>query len=421
LKLCDFGFARTIPARGGNLTEYVATRWYRAPELLLGGFEYGKAIDMWAIGCIMGEIIDGQPLFPGESEIDQLYLIQKALGPLTPTQQEIFQKNQRFLGLKFPEIFKLESLEKRYMKVDNKALDFMYRLLKMEPGDRMTASEALQHPYLNDNYERPQTTTSITRTDSAKTKGKYPGNVGISKNKKAYLISNPTDAKKRTKEDQSLSPAPINSKEPQFSIYNENSKNNKSTTNKDSLSIKFRASPFNVDIPELKPDLKLDRQKSKEAIRHPDYHGEYKPIRKKKSALEENQMFNINEENDVKVSPRTKPLSIKKKATKFLYPQEVPYENYQLKNLRSGIFNRVLIKPPPEVHVDAEELSNHQSARQLPNIYGYHPETKRGDKNKHKEEDPDLGGGPQFLVSFQQDDQVYSRQPKPYNYEYKQK
>jgi cyclin-dependent kinase-like len=57
------------------LTDYVATRWYRSPELLLGCNNYGKAIDIWAIACIMGELVDGQPLFPGENEIDQLFLI----------------------------------------------------------------------------------------------------------------------------------------------------------------------------------------------------------------------------------------------------------------------------------------------------------------------------------------------------------
>ena len=83
LKLCDFGFARTIPNKVGALTDYVATRWYRAPELLIGTGEYGKEVDVWAIGCIMGELVDGQPVFPGESEVDQIYVTQKVLGPLT--------------------------------------------------------------------------------------------------------------------------------------------------------------------------------------------------------------------------------------------------------------------------------------------------------------------------------------------------
>jgi cyclin-dependent kinase-like len=81
LKLCDFGFARMLPQKGGNLTDYVATRWYRAPELLLGLNDYGKGVDLWAVGCILGELTDGQPLFPGESEIDQLYVIQKVCKP----------------------------------------------------------------------------------------------------------------------------------------------------------------------------------------------------------------------------------------------------------------------------------------------------------------------------------------------------
>ena len=103
LKICDFGFARTVSHPGQQLTDYVATRWYRAPELLLGSTKYEKSVDIWAIGCIMGELIDGQPLFPGESEIDQLYIIQKVMGPLTPQQMNMFLRNPRFLGLRFPD------------------------------------------------------------------------------------------------------------------------------------------------------------------------------------------------------------------------------------------------------------------------------------------------------------------------------
>lgn len=84
LKICDFGFARVLNAKpsAAGLTDYVATRWYRAPELLLSN-NYGKEVDIWAAGCIMGEITDGEALFPGESEIDQLFCIQKILGRLT--------------------------------------------------------------------------------------------------------------------------------------------------------------------------------------------------------------------------------------------------------------------------------------------------------------------------------------------------
>uniref|UniRef100_A0A3P8V8M2 mitogen-activated protein kinase n=1 Tax=Cynoglossus semilaevis TaxID=244447 RepID=A0A3P8V8M2_CYNSE len=98
LKLCDFGFARNLSeGTDANYTEYVATRWYRSPELLA---PYGKAVDMWSVGCILGELSDGQPLFPGESEIDQLFTIQKVLGPLPPEQMKLFYNNPRFHGLR---------------------------------------------------------------------------------------------------------------------------------------------------------------------------------------------------------------------------------------------------------------------------------------------------------------------------------
>lgn len=103
LKICDFGFARPLKKSAGEeeMTDYVATRWYRPPELLVGAV-YSKEIDIWAVGCIMGELIDGNPMFPGENELDQLFLIQKTLGRLTPDHEETFLKNPRFLGMKFP-------------------------------------------------------------------------------------------------------------------------------------------------------------------------------------------------------------------------------------------------------------------------------------------------------------------------------
>ncbi|XP_024595104.1 cyclin-dependent kinase-like 5 [Neophocaena asiaeorientalis asiaeorientalis] len=120
LKLCDFGFARNLSeGNNANYTEYVATRWYRSPELLLGA-PYGKSVDMWSVGCILGELSDGQPLFPGESEIDQLFTIQKVLGPLPPEQMKLFYSNPRFHGLR--------------------------NLLKLDPADRYLTEQCLNHP-----------------------------------------------------------------------------------------------------------------------------------------------------------------------------------------------------------------------------------------------------------------------------------
>ena len=70
VKMCDFGFARILPKAHEEITDYVATRWYRSPELLISDPNYGKSADIWAIACILGELTDGQPLFPGDNEID---------------------------------------------------------------------------------------------------------------------------------------------------------------------------------------------------------------------------------------------------------------------------------------------------------------------------------------------------------------
>jgi cyclin-dependent kinase-like len=148
LKLCDFGFARVISRNNEELTDYVATRWYRAPELLLGSANYSFGVDMWAIGCILGEVSNGQPLFPGDSEVDQLYIIQKVLGPLTAEHQEMFMLNPRFAGLKFPDMSKPETLQKKYVGVLSKrALNIMKWLLGMAPSDRPSAEQCLQHNY----------------------------------------------------------------------------------------------------------------------------------------------------------------------------------------------------------------------------------------------------------------------------------
>lgn len=85
IKLCDFGFARFTNSVNESCTDYVATRWYRAPELLVGDARYGKAVDVWAVGCLYAELITGDALFPGESDVDQLYRITKVLGKFLPS------------------------------------------------------------------------------------------------------------------------------------------------------------------------------------------------------------------------------------------------------------------------------------------------------------------------------------------------
>lgn len=103
---------------------------------------------MWAIGCILGEVSDGKPLFPGDSEVDQLFIIQKTLGPLTNEFLDMFSINPRFSGLKFPDMSRPETLQKKYVgKLSKRSLNIMKLLLMMEPKERPTAEDCLQHPY----------------------------------------------------------------------------------------------------------------------------------------------------------------------------------------------------------------------------------------------------------------------------------
>ncbi|XP_067850651.1 cyclin-dependent kinase-like 2 isoform X2 [Heptranchias perlo] len=147
VKLCDFGFARTLAAPGEIYTDYVATRWYRAPELLVGDTKYGKSVDVWAVGCLVTEMLTGEPLFPGDSDIDQLYQIIKCFGNLTPRHQGLFYKNPLFAGLHLPEIKEIELLQNRYPKIPFLALDLVKKCLQIDPDKRPSCAELLEHDY----------------------------------------------------------------------------------------------------------------------------------------------------------------------------------------------------------------------------------------------------------------------------------
>lgn len=146
LKLCDFGFARTLGGPGARYTDYVSTRWYRCPELLIGDTAYGKPVDLWALGCLMAEISNGMPLFPGDSDVDQLFQIMKVGGPLSPRALEQLRRNPLFNGVKVPDVPHPEPLEKRLPTLDPQAVDVIRQCLRYDPAARATAAELLRHP-----------------------------------------------------------------------------------------------------------------------------------------------------------------------------------------------------------------------------------------------------------------------------------
>ncbi|KAM6899558.1 mitogen-activated protein kinase 15 [Xenentodon cancila] len=154
VKLCDFGLARSlnqIQEDSGNpaLTEYVATRWYRAPEILLGSIRYTKGVDMWSLGCILGEMLVGKALFPGTSTINQIEKIMSAIPH--PSPEDILAVKSEYGSsviqkmLLKPQV-PLEDLLQPAVPPD--ALDLMKGLLVFNPEKRLTAEQALQHPYV---------------------------------------------------------------------------------------------------------------------------------------------------------------------------------------------------------------------------------------------------------------------------------
>ncbi|KAG6524753.1 shaggy-related protein kinase alpha-like [Zingiber officinale] len=147
LKICDFGSAKVLVKGEPNIS-YICSRYYRAPELIFGATEYTTAIDIWSAGCVLAELLLGQPLFPGDSGVNQLVEIIKILG--TPTREEIKCMNPKYKEFKFPQM-KAHPWHKIFHKrMPPLAVDLVSRLLQYSPKLRSTALEALIHPFFNE-------------------------------------------------------------------------------------------------------------------------------------------------------------------------------------------------------------------------------------------------------------------------------
>ncbi|XP_019624974.1 PREDICTED: cyclin-dependent kinase 17-like isoform X11 [Branchiostoma belcheri] len=148
LKLADFGLARAKSVPTKTYSNEVVTLWYRPPDVLLGSTEYSTPIDMWGVGCIFYEMSAGRPLFPGSTVEDELHLIFKTLGTPTAETWPGAMTNEDFLMYNFPH-YEPEPLVNLAPRLDADGQDLASKLLQYEAKWRISADEAMKHPYFN--------------------------------------------------------------------------------------------------------------------------------------------------------------------------------------------------------------------------------------------------------------------------------
>ena len=157
IKVCDFGLARCITTATGKdvvMTDYVATRWYRAPEILLGSTKYGIQADMWSVGCIFGELLGGKPMFPGTSTLSQINKVLEVTGK--PNKEDIHSIHSELAQTMLETIVvnKVKSLKNLYPKATPIELDLLSKLLQFNPNKRINVIQALEHPYVSDFHDQ---------------------------------------------------------------------------------------------------------------------------------------------------------------------------------------------------------------------------------------------------------------------------
>eukprot|EP00750_Incisomonas_marina_P005483 INCI13967.1.p1 GENE.INCI13967.1~~INCI13967.1.p1 ORF type:complete len:446 (-),score=86.22 INCI13967.1:56-1393(-) len=148
LKICDFGLARGLEEIG-MLTEYVVTRWYRAPEIMLSCQEYSKAVDVWSVGCIFAELVGRRPLFAGDDYIHQLQIITDVLGSPSDDDMHFITSHKALRFMQNMRQKELRPFSTLYPRANPEALKLLTEMLLFDPAKRIDVVGALAHPYMD--------------------------------------------------------------------------------------------------------------------------------------------------------------------------------------------------------------------------------------------------------------------------------
>ena len=163
LKICDFGSAKKIIPSQPNVS-YICSRFYRAPELIFGAVHYSSAVDIWSAGCVVAEMIIGQPLFAGDNGVDQLVEIIKILG--TPSKEQLISMKAIHTEFSFPDVPPHPWSKVLGQRCSSDIQNFVSNVLKYEPKQRLAGYDALDHPLFSEMKQKSSFDRKIISKDS---------------------------------------------------------------------------------------------------------------------------------------------------------------------------------------------------------------------------------------------------------------